>query len=166
MFCSSASKIAGSLYSEPCTRSERISSSHCDARGITFIARPPIADATFATALSGDFGAAFKNNPTDRSNNSTGLLGLQEHSLAAVPLVPPGPRQPQQRLQRNRDVVRGLARQAYGVKRTQDEVAQQPRIGFAGQGARALRFRHQLRPSRNVGAPKLAGRGSRSISRE
>src|SRR6266702_6655950 len=42
MFCNSASKIAGSLYSEPCTRSGRINSPHCDARGTTFIAASPV----------------------------------------------------------------------------------------------------------------------------
>src|SRR5712664_3798695 len=82
MFCSSASKIAGSLYSEPWTRSGRIRSSHCDGRGMTFIAASPMTKEKPPPPSRRPAAAQTKNNPADRSNNNTRFSNLQGHLRA------------------------------------------------------------------------------------
>src|SRR6185312_8167674 len=70
----------------------------------------------------------------------------------------------QQSLQRIRRVVGGPAGEADGIERSENEVAQQARIGLAGQNAFALCIGDKLGPPGHIGPPQLTSGGTRRIT--
>src|ERR1700730_13650216 len=128
-----------------------------------FIAASPISIQTQPPPI---LDGRLKNNAADRSNNSTGVLRLQGHFLPVPFFASFSLRQSEQGLQRNGNVVRGLARETHRVERAQDKVPQQAGLLFRRKDAGALGVSDKLRPTQNIGAPELAGGGSGRVLRE